>query len=176
MKILPIEKIREADAYTIANEPIASIDLMERAAMQCYNWLRKRIRKKQHVMIFCGLGNNGGDGLVIDRLLAENNYHVDLYIIRYSVKCSEDFQINYDRLKEIKKSVVKDLKDGDALPLIHPDDVVIDAIFGSGLGKPVVGFPARVISHINASEALVVAIDMPSGLFSDEHTDCKAEQ
>ena len=104
----------------------------------------------------------------------ENNYHVEIYIIRYSDKCSEDFQVNYDRLKEIKKSVLKDLKEGDSLPLIQPDDVVIDAVFGSGLGKPVVDFPARVINHINASQALVVAIDMPSGLYCDEHTDTKA--
>lgn len=174
MKILPIGKIREADAYTIANEPIASIDLMERAATCCYNWLRKRVDNQRRVLVFCGLGNNGGDGLVISRLMASNNYHIEVYIIRYSDKCSEDFQVNYERLKDIKKVVMKDLKDADALPLIQPDDVVIDAIFGSGLGKPVVDFPARVIRHINASKALIVAIDMPSGLYSDEHTDTKA--
>jgi ADP-dependent NAD(P)H-hydrate dehydratase / NAD(P)H-hydrate epimerase len=174
MKILPVGKIREADAYTIANEPVASIDLMERAATLCYEWLRKRVDKEQHVIVFCGLGNNGGDGLVIARLLALNHYHVKTFITRFSDKCSDDFQTNYDRLKDIKKLVIKDLKDGDALPVIKPDDVVIDAIFGSGLGKPVTGFPASVIGHINASKALVVAIDMPSGLYCDEHTDPKA--
>jgi ADP-dependent NAD(P)H-hydrate dehydratase / NAD(P)H-hydrate epimerase len=174
MKILPIGKIREADAYTIANEPVASIDLMERAATLCYDWLRKRVNGKRRVMIFCGLGNNGGDGLVIARLLAENNFKVEIYIVRYSKKCSEDFQVNYDRLKEIKKVVLKDLKDGDALPPIFSDDVVIDSIFGSGLTRPIIDFSARVIRHINGSEALVVAIDMPSGLYCDEHSDAKA--
>jgi NAD(P)H-hydrate epimerase len=174
MKILPIEKIREADAYTIANEPIDSIDLMERAATTCYQWLRKRVSKKRRVMVFCGLGNNGGDGLVIARLLSMNDYQVEIYVLRYSDKCSEDFRVNYDRLQTAGPVVMKDLLEGDVLPQILPGDVVIDAIFGSGLAKPVVDFPARVIRHINASQALVVAIDMPSGLHSDQHTDAKA--
>jgi len=174
MKILTIEKIHEADAYTIANEPIASVDLMERAATTCYHWLRKRVDSQRRVLVFCGLGNNGGDGLVIARLMALNNFNVEIYIIRYAEKCSDDFQVNYDRLKNVGHVILKDLRDGDVLPPILPDDVVIDAIFGSGLGKPVRDFPARVIRHINESKALVVAIDIPSGLFSDEHTDVKA--
>jgi ADP-dependent NAD(P)H-hydrate dehydratase / NAD(P)H-hydrate epimerase len=174
MKILPVGKIREADAYTIANEPVESIDLMERAATLCYKWLRKRVDKQQRVLIFCGLGNNGGDGLVIARMMALDKFHVEIYIIRYSDKSSEDFQVNYVLLKDIREAVLKDLRDGDPLPKIQPDDVVIDAVFGSGLSKPVVDFTARVIRHINASKALVVAIDMPSGLYCDEHTDMKA--
>ncbi|MCK9401419.1 MAG: NAD(P)H-hydrate dehydratase [Bacteroidales bacterium] len=174
MKILTIEKIREADTYTIDNEPIASVDLMERAATTCYQWLRKRVDSQRRLLVFCGLGNNGGDGLVIARLMALNNFNVEIYIIRYAEKCSDDFQVNYDRLKNVGHVILKDLRDGDVLPPILPDDVVIDAIFGSGLGKPVRDFPARVIRHINESKALVVAIDMPSGLFSDEHTDVKA--
>ena len=174
MKILPIEKIREADAYTIANEPIASIDLMERASAACYQWLKKRVDSQRRVLVFCGLGNNGGDGLVIARMMARDNFNVEIYITRYSDKCSDDFRFNYDRLMNVGSDKIKNLRDGDTLPSILPDDVVIDAIFGSGLGKPVTDFPARVIRHINSSKALVVAIDMPSGLFSDEHTDARA--
>ena len=174
MKILPVGKIREADAYTIANEPVASIDLMERAATSCYRWLKKRVDDNRHILIFCGLGNNGGDGLVIARLMAENNPNVVVYVIRYTEKCSDDFQTNYYRLKEVSKIKCIDLKKGDELPVIHSEDVVIDAIFGSGLTKPVRDFPAKVIRHINSSKALVVSIDIPSGLFSDEHTDTRA--
>ncbi len=174
MKILPVGKIREADAYTIANEPIASVDLMERAATKCFDWLRKRVDSKRRVLVFCGLGNNGGDGLVIARLIAAVNPNVLVYVIRYADKCSDDFQINYDRLKEVRGLKSFDIKEGDALPLVNQEDVVIDAIFGSGLSKPVVDLPAKVIRHINSSKALVVSIDMPSGLFSDEFTDTKA--
>ena len=174
MKILPVEKIREADAYTISHEPIPSIELMERAATACYQWLRKRIDNKRRVLIFCGMGNNGGDGLVIARLLGQYNFNVEVYIVRHSEKFSEDFKANYKRLKAVKTVVSRELNDGEALPAIGSGDVVIDAIFGSGLSKPVSGFVSGVIRHINASEALVVSVDFPSGLMSDNHTDEKA--
>jgi NAD(P)H-hydrate epimerase len=174
MKILPVGKIREADAYTIANEPVASIDLMERAATCCYRWLKKRIDSSRRVLIFCGLGNNGGDGLVIARLMAQGNSNIELFVIRHSNKCSDDFQANFERLKDAGPIKCADLFEEDELPLINPEDVVVDAIFGSGLGKPVSGFPARIIRHINESQALIVSIDMPSGLFCDEHTDTRA--
>jgi NAD(P)H-hydrate epimerase len=174
MKILPVEKIREADAYTIANEPVKSVDLMERAAAKCYKWLKKRVDHDRPVKIFCGPGNNGGDGLVIARLMAEYHPDITVYITRYSDKASEDFQVNLKRLMEIEKVSCIDLSAGDELPVIAENDVVIDAMFGSGLSKPVRDFPANVIRHINAAKALVVAIDMPSGLFGDAHTDLKA--
>lgn len=172
MKILPVETIREADAYTIANEPVKSVDLMERAARKCFKWLKKRVDDERPVKIFCGLGNNGGDGLVIARLMGQVNSNVSVYVIRYSDKCSDDFQVNHNRLKEVHVNCF-DLKEGDDLPGIDQEDVVIDAIFGSGLSKPVKGLPARVIRHINESRALIVSIDMSSGLFCDDHTDTK---
>ena len=174
MKILPVEKIREADTYTIAHEPVASIDLMERAATKCFKWLKKRIEKERPVKIFCGLGNNGGDGLVIARLMAGYNENTSVYVIRYADKCSEDFQTNYDRLKDFSQVLLIDIKEGETLPEINEDDVIIDALFGSGLSKPVRDFPAAVIRHINSCSALVVSIDMPSGLFCDVHTDARA--
>ena len=174
MKILPVEKIREADAYTIANEPVESVDLMERAASQCYKWLKKRIAKNRPVRIFCGPGNNGGDGLVIARLMSDYHKNISVYIVRYSEKSSDDFLSNSERLKECHEVKVTEIREGDKLPDISDGDVVIDAIFGSGLSKPVRDFPAPVIRHINNSKAMVVAIDMPSGLFCDTHSDYRA--
>jgi len=174
MKILPVEKIREADVYTIEHEPVASTDLMERAARECYQWLRKRVDSQQRVLIFCGTGNNGGDGLVIARLLGQYNLNVEVYVVRFSSKGSEDFQVNHDRLKDCPTVSVTDLTEKSRLPQIGDKDVVIDAIFGSGLHKPAEGLAAKVIRHINGSKAMVVAIDMPSGLFGDMHTDEKA--
>ena len=72
IKILPVDKIREADAYTIKNEPIESIDLMERAALACFEWLRPFLKKKSQVKVLCGPGKNGADGLAIARMLAED--------------------------------------------------------------------------------------------------------
>jgi ADP-dependent NAD(P)H-hydrate dehydratase / NAD(P)H-hydrate epimerase len=174
MKILPVDKIREADAYTIANEPIESADLMERATTACFIWLKKRVGDERPVKIFCGMGNNGGDGLAIARLMSGYHGNISVYVIRHADKYSDDFKVNYERLKEAAKVKLFDIEEGDGLPGIDADDVVIDAIFGSGLSKPVTGFQAAVIRQINGSKALIVAIDMPSGLFSDRHTDEKA--
>lgn len=174
MKILPVEKIREADAYTIANEPIASIDLMERAATKCFKWLKKRIDPQRPVRIFCGLGNNGGDGLVIARLMAQYHQQISVYILRFSDKSSEDFRVNLERLDGMDNVLLSELAEDSVMPEIQAGDVVIDAIFGSGLTKPVQGLPSRVIRQINDSQALIVSIDMPSGLFCDKHTDIKA--
>jgi ADP-dependent NAD(P)H-hydrate dehydratase / NAD(P)H-hydrate epimerase len=173
MKILPVEKIREADAYTIANEPVASIDLMERAAMKCYSWLKKRVAQNRPVKVFCGPGNNGGDGLAMARLMSDYHKDISVFIIRYSDKCSADFVENLERLKNVSGIEVSDITEKDEFPVIGENDVVIDALFGSGLNKPVEGLPAGVIRHINNSKALIVAIDMPSGLFCDRHTETR---
>ncbi len=174
MKILPVEKIREADAYTIKNEPIASIDLMERAATQLFNWIKKRVDRTHTIRVFAGLGNNGGDGLALARMLAKKGYVVKVYLIRYSDKTSEDFRINYDRLPEagLEKNMT-DIKDGDPLPVTGDDDIIVDAIFGSGLARPVKGFIGKVVEHINSQPAVKIAIDIPSGLFADSHSDPK---
>jgi len=172
MKILPIEIVREADAYTIAHEPIPSIELMERAANSCYKWIRKRMHKKEAVSIICGTGNNGGDGLVIARLLAEKGFHVQVTVIRFTDKSSADFQTNYDRLDD--KVSIHNLKEGDEYPTGLFEGVIIDAILGSGLTRPLTGWVANLIREINKSEAVTIAIDIPSGLFSDLHSDHKS--
>jgi NAD(P)H-hydrate epimerase len=168
MKILPIEKVREADAYTIKNEPIDSIELMERAARECFKWIYRYLRRGQVVKIFAGPGNNGGDGLAVGRLLARQNVRVQIYVVRYTDGVSDDFKINLERLERFPEVQVSNITDGDKLPGISPDDLVVDAIFGSGLSRPVKGFIARVIEHINGSGATVVAIDIPTGMFADE--------
>jgi ADP-dependent NAD(P)H-hydrate dehydratase / NAD(P)H-hydrate epimerase len=167
MKILTAEQIRAIDAYTIENEPIPSLDLMERAATACFNWIHKHMRNKTLMHVFCGLGNNGGDGLAIARMLAGRSHRVRVYIIRYEGKMSDDFMANEKRLAGRKNLHIQHLFPGDLLPDISDDDLVIDAMFGSGLTRPLTGYIADVVTHINASMAAKVSIDMPSGLFSD---------
>ena len=174
MKILSPEQIREADAYTIKHEPIASILLMERAAeavvlklLQDYGL---KIYKGNPTKIFCGLGNNGGDGLAIARILMRKGAKVEVYIVRHAEKSSMDFNFNKDRFTKQALKVVYSIKSRKDFPEIKQDDVIIDALFGTGLSKPVTGLAADVIRHINASGAEVISIDMPSGLFADAHT------
>jgi len=171
MKILPVGKIREADAYTIKNEPIESIDLMERAALACYEWLRPYLKKNSQVKIVCGPGNNGGDGLAIARMLAEDEISVAVWILNFSDKRSPDFKANQERLFKIGNIDIVEISDAAKLPDIDEEYVIVDAIFGSGLSKPIKGFVAEVIEKINASEAVCVAVDIPSGLFADENTE-----
>ena len=168
MKILSVDKIRKADAYTIEHEPIQSIDLMERAATQLFNWIIKRVDKTHAFKVFVGPGNNGGDGLALSRMLAEADNSVNVYIIRYTDKTSTDFQVNFDRAVKLEKILISDIKQTADFPEIDEEDVIIDAIFGSGLTRPVTGFVGDVITLINKTAAIKVAIDAPSGLFSDE--------
>ncbi len=167
MKILPVEKVREADAYTIKHEPVDSTELMERAARECYKWIYKKLKRGQRVKIFCGPGNNGGDGLVCGRLLARQNAPVEIYVVRFTKKVSPDFQTNYDRLELVSDIRVYDIRSAEEMPDLESSDIIVDAIFGSGLSRPAEGLAASAIRHINRSPGIVVAIDIPSGLFSD---------
>ena len=165
MKILPVEKIREADAFTIENEPIDSVDLMERAASKVYEWFMKRCKTKEvSVKIFCGIGNNGGDGLALARMLYFSGIIPQVFVVRYSEKMSRDCEINFTRLKEETEVPMYDIFSEDDFPQIYDNDIVIDAIFGSGLNRPIEGFTAELINYINKSNAIKIAIDIPSGL------------
>lgn len=169
MKIFGAAQVREIDAYTIKNEPVPSSDLMERAALRLTGWYVRHYHINQKVIIFAGSGNNGGDALAMARQLAERQYRVDCYFLAMG-SLSEDCGVNKQRL--IDQGLVKfsELREGDPLPLIEKDDVVVDGIFGSGLSRQVSGFPAKVIDHINRHSGVVIAIDIPSGLFGEDNS------
>ncbi|MCX6306448.1 MAG: NAD(P)H-hydrate dehydratase [Bacteroidetes bacterium] len=178
MKILPVPLIREADAYTIVHEPISDIDLMERAAGACFGWLKDHISADQKIMVFCGSGNNGGDGLAIGRMLVASGFRVAVYMLSGPEKMSESCRVNFQRIQEYANQGTGEpgnegltecriLEDSRDFPVIGATDVIIDALFGSGLARPVEGIAASVIYHINSGSAMVVAIDVPSGLFCD---------
>ncbi len=168
MKIFYSQQVREADEYTIKNEPIASIDLMERAATRLTEWLLSFFGSGNYV-VFAGPGNNGGDGLATARLLAENGSSVKVYDLNFTEKRSPDFKVNYDRLVNmgIVPEKINDISD---FPDMDEDAVIVDAIFGSGLSRPVRGLPADVIKQINRLDNPVVAVDIPSGLFGEDNT------
>jgi len=168
MKILLIEKVKEADSYTIKNEPITDIDLMERAASELFKWIGSNFDTSRHIKTFCGLGNNAGDGFAVSRMLSNSGYSVTVYVVRYSKKMSPSCKINYKRIKRTTNATIVELSESDSLPEINNNDVAIDAIFGSGLTRPVKGFIAKIIDLINDSSATVVSIDAPSGFFCDE--------
>lgn len=181
MKIFSTEQIREADAYTIKHEPIKSVDLMERAAAKCFDFIYECAPKifPSHITeerdwlfrVVCGTGNNGGDGLVIARMLMKCGYNVEVTVVRISEKGSEDFNTNFQRLGAAARKQVIDVKKTSDIPDYGPDAVIIDALFGSGLNRPAEGVAADMIDAINRSGAPVVAIDLPSGVFADGSPD-----
>lgn len=177
MKILSAEQIHKWDEYTILNEPVSSLNLMERAAAKCTAWIEEKFENKVF-KIFCGKGNNGGDGLAIARQLATKNIVCDVYLLESEVSGSNDFLANMGRLHTFPVQV-RFIRDADFLPEIANSDVVIDALFGSGLNRALEGLPASLVQHINTSGATVISVDLPSGMFCDKatNTDCviKAE-
>ncbi|KAA1245513.1 NAD(P)H-hydrate dehydratase [Aquimarina sp. RZ0] len=172
MKIFSAAQMRMADEFTVASQKITSLDLMERAATQIFNMLHQRLQGAPiPIHVFCGLGNNGGDGLVVSRLLIEHGYDVKTYIVNFSNNRSKDFLENYDRLKSILSEWPIQLKSDDNFPVIKKDDMVIDAIFGIGLNRPLLPWVISLIKHINASRCFVISIDVPSGLYADKVPD-----
>ncbi|MGW8316062.1 MAG: NAD(P)H-hydrate dehydratase [Bacteroidales bacterium] len=170
MKIFEAAHVREIDAFTIKNEPVASIDLMERAASRLAGWYVRHFHTDRRVVIIAGPGNNGGDALAMARMLAERQYGVACYLLAFG-RLSEDCATNRERLEEQGLVQLMELKEGDPLPDIGPKEVVVDGIFGSGLSRKVKGFPLEVIRHINRYASTVIAIDIPSGLFGEDNTD-----
>lgn len=164
IKVLTVEQIRQADQFTIQNEPIQSIDLMERAAHAFVAWFVAKFSPSHTVHIFCGTGNNGGDGLAVGRILMGKTYKVHFYGVGEISKGSEDFKTNLQRLTG---NPVTWLDENAQLPIFKDHDIVIDALFGSGLSRPLRGLHQAVIDHINGQQAIKVAIDIPSGLFAD---------
>lgn len=174
MKILTADQLKEADRITLEKQEISSNELMERAAGLVYEEIHKRLQNADiPVKIFCGIGNNGGDGLVIGRLLLEQGYDVTIYVVNYSDQRSQDFLVNYDRVKNMTKKWPVLLKSEEDFPEIKVGDFVVDAIFGLGLNRPLVEWVAQLVRHINKSGAFVLAVDMPSGLMADMPTEAQ---
>ena len=169
MKILSASQIRDLDAYTIKNEPVASIDLMERAAEAFMQWFTQKFSSQNKIAIICGPGNNGGDGLAIGRMLLRQKYNTAVFAINPEGKTSADFKANEKRLREL--TGIHAISQENDIPDFSVYDIIIDGIFGSGLSRPVEqGINKKVIDAMNKAGSIKVAIDVPSGLFADRHT------
>lgn len=168
LKILTAEQIRALDAHTIMQEPIASIDLMERAGKAFVAWFCRQVDVTQTVGIVCGTGNNGGDGLVIARLLLDYNYNVSLWVVSGQTKESADFTTNLNRIPAKQKvTTINNETSLDAIDFTECD-VLIDALFGTGLSRKAEGLQEAVIKKMNEASSYRIAVDVPSGLQIDK--------
>ena len=163
MKILNQSQIQEADRQTIRMEPIAPIDLMERAAKACFEWICKHYNMDQKLILLCGTGNNGGDGLALYRMLRQKKYSCTLFEFELGKISSRDYNLNKSKIAEenFKKLTPESLSQ------IQKNEVIIDALLGTGINRPVEGSLKRIIQVLNGMPNTILSIDIPTGLFSD---------
>ena len=166
MKILQKSQIQEADRQTILMEPVASIELMERSAKACFKWICQNYNTDQKFSLLCGTGNNGGDGLALYRMLCEKNYSCTLFEYSLENKPTDDYVRNKLKIGNKKINALS----LESLSIIQKNDIIIDALLGTGLNRPVKGTLKKIIQALNAMPNIVLSIDIPSGLFSDFNT------
>ncbi len=164
-KLFTAQQIKDIDNQTIKRQNITSEELMERAATRLHKALVKDLKIEQTIYIFCGKGNNGGDALVLARLL-QPVYHIKCILVPFSKKSSLDFDLNLKKLSEMPLAIETYQSENNLK--IGPKDIVIDGIFGTGLTRPATGIAAAAIDYVNRSGATVYSIDMPSGLYADQ--------
>ncbi len=164
MKILTGPQIRQADRATIEREPIASIDLMERASVRMAGYLAGRYGVEHEFLFFAGKGNNSGDGLAMARILARRKYRCRVCTLFPSEAGSEDFRINFDRLPDTVEVTAFSAENP---PKVSPSTVIVDALLGTGFAGPLREPFTAAIGWINASGCEVAAVDIPSGLTTE---------
>ncbi|WP_106916315.1 NAD(P)H-hydrate dehydratase [Chryseobacterium aurantiacum] len=166
MKIFTTEQIRSWDQFTISYEPISSIQLMERASMAVANWISEHCKNHKKMVVFCGNGNNGGDGLAVARMLYLKGFDVDVFVNDPKAKFSEDALVNLKRLNGISGVSVRKFSQ---IGEYSFDDktIIIDALFGTGLSRPLDGEYKELVTLLNTKDQIKVSIDIPSGLSAD---------
>ncbi|MFC7666453.1 NAD(P)H-hydrate dehydratase [Hymenobacter humi] len=165
MKILTAAQTRQLDQATMQEQHLTSVELMERAAEALVEWFCQWLDQEQagEVLVLCGPGNNGGDGLAAARLLHQSGYQMRVALLPAATQAA-DWQHN--RLHLPEAIAVAEINEGQ-LPEIQPNTVVIDALFGTGLARPLGGLAAALVRHLNAARARVVSVDIPSGLYAE---------
>ena len=161
-KILTSVQIKQADVWTILNEPISSLDLMERASNAFVTKIIKYLEPNQSIAVICGTGNNGGDGLAIARMLMWKGFDVKPFLFLISDQLSPDCESNSHKIDNIL-TVDRDSE----MPNFDDFDVIIDGLLGSGLNKKIEGWAGKIVDLINESKSKVIAIDIPSGMYCD---------
>jgi NAD(P)H-hydrate epimerase len=173
MELVTAAEMRELDRATIEGRKIPSLRLMENAGQGVVREMERRFGplRGKIVTIVAGKGQNGGDGFVVARLLRKRNCKARVVLLCSPASLTGDAATNLKRFQKAggrchavdKESAL----DSVLAPLLHASDVLVDAIFGTGLNAPVKGIPASAITLMNESGRPIVAIDLPSGLDSD---------
>jgi len=168
MKIFSTKQIKSWDTYTIERERINSLELMERASKVFVSWFTEQFSNKTiPIYVFCGNGNNGGDGFAISRLLHQESYKVNVIVLTPPVKRSKDNEANLNAIQKMSNLKILNLSTSQNFPTIQNSSIVIDALFGTGLKGELYGFFQNLVRFLNKLNVIRVAVDIPSGLFGD---------
>ncbi|MBO9693503.1 NAD(P)H-hydrate dehydratase [Chryseobacterium sp.] len=170
MKIFTAEQIRSWDQFTISHEPVSSIQLMERASMAVAHWISEHCKNHKKLAVFCGSGNNGGDGLAVARILYLKGFDIDVFISDSKRKLSEDASVNLKRLRDLSGISVRKF-DPDEHYSFDDKTIIVDALFGTGLSRPLEGEYKKLVEQLNSKKNTKISIDIPSGLSADEMFD-----
>lgn len=170
MKLFTAGQIAAIDRYTIDNEPVTAIDLMERAAGAVAAFLESRLLRGEEVVFFAGPGNNGGDALAVARMLAGRGTPCRVYIADTGRPLSGSAEINRRRLQEQGLALPVRVASEADFPALGAGQRVVDGLFGSGLTRPLEGLAAALVRHINTAGCRVCAIDLPSGLMGEDNS------
>ncbi len=175
MKLFTTQQIAALDKFTIENEPIPDIDLMERAALQVTKWLIWKFSCQTKFILFAGPGNNGGDALAVARQLTSDGYICEVKLLDLGKGLKGSALINWNRIVEHNKVKFSKIASINDFPEIGENDVIIDGMFGSGLTRPLKALPAEIVKKINALKNMVIAIDIPSGLMGEDNSENRPE-
>lgn len=168
MKLLNAAQIRQWDSATVQRQLISSLTLMERAANACTDWLYTHFSAATPFLVLCGTGNNGGDGLAITRLLLARGYAASALLVKHTDHLSADCAANLEALKTAAGASCGILREGQFITSIPTEIVLVDALFGTGLNRPLEGYMAEFVQRLNELPNSIVAIDLPSGMPADD--------
>lgn len=167
MKLFSAQQFKVADQYTIQQYGIHSWELMEQAARQCTHWLKEKLPTDSLFIVLCGCGNNGGDGLAITRQLHESGFAAKAFLLKTQEQLSADAERNYKKLLAIGADMASIVEKDNYITTIAPHIIIIDAILGTGINRPITGWLGLFIKHINSLPNQKISIDIPSGLAID---------
>lgn len=168
LPIFPSQIIKEWDQFTMTQEPVSSLELMERAGLACAEFLQTVIEKSDHIAILCGNGNNGGDGMVIARVLKQAGYPVRAGYWNLSDSGTFEFNENLNRLKNAGCEYIQYLDLQNADEFLAEVSLIIDAVLGSGLNRDPDPLLQEFFKLINSTGIPIISIDMPSGTYADK--------
>ncbi len=173
MKILSLNQIKKMDQYYIDSKSISSIELMEKAAKSCFEWIKKNnfLKKNIPFTILSGTGKNGGDGLCIAKKLNIYGAKTYIYIIHISNNLSDEFLIKKQQMLNEKINFY-DIYENSKIPTFNKKSYLIDTIFGIGLNRNIEKFWSYFFNFINKIKfKSIISIDIPSGIFVEKHND-----